>query len=29
MADSALVTLTISELASKIKAKAISPVELT
>ncbi len=29
MADSALVTLTISELASRIKAKAISPVELT
>jgi len=29
MADTALVTMTISELAPKIKAKAISPVELT
>src|SRR5438093_6514212 len=29
MADTTLVTMTISELAPKIKAKAISPVELT
>ena len=29
MADTALVTMTIAELAPKIKAKAISPVELT
>ena len=29
MADAALVTMTISELAPKIKSKAISPVELT
>jgi Asp-tRNA(Asn)/Glu-tRNA(Gln) amidotransferase A subunit family amidase len=29
MADSPLVTLTISELAPKIKAKEISPVEIT
>ncbi len=29
MADAALVTMTISELAPKIKTKAISPVELT
>lgn len=29
MTDSALHTLTISELAPKIKAKDISPVELT
>ena len=29
MADTALVTMTIAELAPKIKSKAISPVELT
>ena len=29
MADTALVTMTIAELAPKIKTKAISPVELT
>lgn len=29
MADATLVTMTIAELAPKIKTKAISPVELT
>jgi Asp-tRNA(Asn)/Glu-tRNA(Gln) amidotransferase A subunit family amidase len=29
MVDAALVTMTIAELAPKIKSKAISPVELT